>query len=73
MNIKEAVEVVLNDSTGRFRYRMVVAGLTFHSEPLRKERFLMEYDNLVNHADLTAIQYESKTEYTPGSFIWQTF
>lgn len=73
MNIEEAVNKVLKDSTGRFRYRMVVSGMVFHSEPLLKDRFLMEFDNMLDKGDLHSVQYESKTEYTPGNHVWQTF
>jgi hypothetical protein len=73
-NIEEAVNEVLPDSRGRFRYRMVVAGLVFFSEPIPKDRFLMEFDNMISeYADITSVQYESKNEHTPGNYVWQTF
>lgn len=72
-NIEEAVETVKADCRGRYRYRLGVAGLDFYSEPVPKDRFIMEYDNMVDHADFNGVQYESKSEYTPGNYIWQTF
>jgi hypothetical protein len=73
LNIEEAVNKVIKDSTGRFRYRLIVGGINFFSEPLTKDRFILEYDNILEHVELSAVQYESKSEYTPGNYIWQTF
>jgi hypothetical protein len=72
-SIEEAVNGVLKDSTGRFRYRLIVARINFFSEPLTKDRFILEYENILDHAELSAVQYEGKTEYTPGKYMWQTF
>lgn len=72
-NIEEAVETVKADCRGRYRYRMSVAGLDFYSEPVPKDRFIMEYDQMLDHVDFTGVQYESRSEYTPGNYIWQTF
>lgn len=72
-NILEAVETVEANSRGRYRYRMNIAGLDFYSEPVPKDRFVMEYNNMVDYDEFTGVQYESKTEYTPGNYIWQTF
>lgn len=71
--IEKAVEEVLPLSTGRFRYRFVVAGIEFHSVPLYKRGFVDLWDTMTSHPDLSAVQYESKAEYTPGNYIWQTF
>lgn len=72
-NIEEAVEAVKPDCRGRYRYRLSVAGLDFFSEPVPKDRFLMEYGKIADHEDFIGVQFESKSEYTPGNYIWQTF
>lgn len=70
-NIDDVVEEVLPLSTGRFRFRLVVAGMVFHSEPVTKDRFLMEFENmLADHPDLSAVQYEVKSS---NGERWQTF
>lgn len=71
--IEKAVAEVLPLSTGRFRYRLVVEGIYFHSAPLDKEKFLGLWEDMTSHSDLSCVQYESKSEYTPGNYIWQTF
>lgn len=72
-HIDKAVEEVLPMSTGRFRYRLVVEEIYFHSAPLDKEKFLGLWEDMTSHSDLSNVQYESKVEYTPGNYIWQTF
>lgn len=71
--IEYAVEEALKKGTGRLRFLMTVEGLSFFSEPLKKEAFLMKWHILIGHADLSRVQYESKSEYTPGNHIWQNF
>lgn len=72
-SIDEAVKEVLPLSRGRFRFRLIVEGLNFYSEPLSTDKFLETWEVLADHKDLSSVQYESKSEYTPGNYIWQTF
>jgi hypothetical protein len=72
-NIEEALEEIKADCRGRYRFRLSFAGLSFYSEPVPRDRFLMEYAKISGHDDFTGVQYESKSEYTPGNYIWQTF
>jgi hypothetical protein len=71
--IEDAVAEVLSLSRGRFRFVLNVDGLDFYSEPRYKENFIDEWETMAGHVDLSRVQYESKTEYRPGFYIWMTF
>lgn len=74
MTIDEAVEEVLPLSTGRFRFVMIVEGMLFYSGVARKEVLVGKFDDMFyNQPNFSAVQYESKTEYSPGQLVWKTF
>lgn len=43
INIEEVVNAKATEGTGLFRFRLIVDGLVFRSEPMRKDEFLVFY------------------------------
>ena len=72
-SIEEAVAQVEKGSTGRYRFRLLFEGIYFHSAPQDKGAFIALWETMVGRPELSAVQYESRTEYTPGHYVWQTF
>lgn len=73
IDIQKAVDDVLPLSRGRFRFVLIVEGISFYSQPRHKDNFLAEWETMTGHPSLPRVQYESRSEYTPGNYIWQTF
>lgn len=73
MTIDDLMEKILPLSTGRFRFVLTMENTRFFSSPVSKDELLLRFKDMCDHPELTHLEYESKTEYTPGHYVWKVF